>query len=189
MDTTPDRPRASRRRPPSEARRFRGSRSALSLCLGTALLALVAAGCGGASSPSRQDAPLDRPAPTRLPTPEEPAAARGAALYAEHCASCHGVNGEGEPDWKVARPDGSLPAPPHDSSGHTWHHPDAELLRILAEGGTVYFPESTMPGFAEILSKEEREDVLAFLKTLWGPEERAEQQRRTERWEAMQEGG
>lgn len=189
MDKTSGQSRASRPRPPSEPQRCPSSRAALSLLLGAALLALVAAGCGGASDTARPDASPSRPAPTRLPTPEEPAAARGAALYVLHCASCHGVNGEGEPDWKVTRPDGSLPAPPHDSSGHTWHHPDAELLRILAEGGTVYFPESTMPGFAEILSPEQRADVLAFLKTLWGPEERAEQQRRTESWEAMQEGG
>ena len=31
-------------------------------------------------------------------------------------------------------PDGRLPAPPHDESGHTWHHPDAQLFAITKYG-------------------------------------------------------
>ena len=50
--------------------------------------------------------------------------ASGAAVYVKHCASCHGANREGQPNWRERRPDGRLPAPPHDASGHTWHHAD-----------------------------------------------------------------
>jgi len=42
--------------------------------------------------------------------------------YQELCASCHGVNLEGQPNWREYKADGSLPAPPHDEAGHTWHH-------------------------------------------------------------------
>lgn len=96
---------------------------------------------------------------------------RGAALYAAHCASCHGANLEGQPNWKIALPDGSLPAPPHDIDGHTWHHGDAELLRIIAQGGTIYMPDSKMPGFAGTLSDDEMRAILAFIKTHWGVKE------------------
>ena len=45
--------------------------------------------------------------------------ARGKAVYAERCASCHGARLEGQPDWQSRKPDGRMPAPPHDASGHT----------------------------------------------------------------------
>ena len=106
------------------------------------------------------------PTPTMLPTPSDPTAARGAALYQRECAACHGINGEGQKDWKIARPDGSFPAPPHDSSGHTWHHPDSELLEIMREGGIIYMSDSQMPGFGDSMSEEELHDILVFLKTL-----------------------
>ena len=41
--------------------------------------------------------------------------------YQEYCASCHGVNLEGQANWRSRNQDGTLPAPPHDETGHTWH--------------------------------------------------------------------
>ena len=108
----------------------------------------------------------------------------GREVYMVHCASCHGSRGEGQPDWKIANEDGSLPAPPHDSTGHTWHHTDAELLRIITEGGVIYMPESNMPGYADILEDEEVHAVLGYIKTLWGPREAAFQNDVTRDWEA-----
>ena len=63
-----------------------------------------------------------------------PNLARGEAVYAEACASCHGANLEGQPNWRSPGPDGRLPAPPHDETGHTWHNPDRLLLQITALG-------------------------------------------------------
>ena len=51
----------------------------------------------------------------------------GQTLYVEECASCHGANLEGQPNWRTPDANGVLPAPPHDASGHTWHH-DNQLL-------------------------------------------------------------
>ena len=98
-------------------------------------------------------------------------AAQGQELYSRYCAECHGVNGEGQPDWKIPNEDGSLKPPPHDVSGHTWHHDDDLLLEIVLKGSD--FPQSQMPAFGEQLSEEEAQAILEYLKSWWGPEERA----------------
>jgi cytochrome c len=57
--------------------------------------------------------------------------ASGRSIYDRHCASCHGGNLEGQPEWRSRLPNGRLPAPPHDDSGHTWHlEGEAEAERI-----------------------------------------------------------
>jgi len=100
--------------------------------------------------------------------------ARGETVYMQHCARCHGVNLEGQPDWRRRKADGKLPAPPHDASGHTWHHPDQMLFEITRNGlvppnapqGYV----SDMPAFAGTLSDAEIWAVLAYIKSRWTPE-------------------
>ncbi len=99
--------------------------------------------------------------------------ARGRAAYAEQCAACHGARLEGQPDWRSRKPDGRLPAPPHDASGHTWHHPDADLFKITKQGIAAFAPsgyESDMPAFGDVLSDAEIWAILAFIKSSW-PEE------------------
>jgi mono/diheme cytochrome c family protein len=104
--------------------------------------------------------------------------ARGETLYAERCASCHGAKLEGQPNWQIPLPSGKLPAPPHDASGHTWHHPDGVLFRITREGTAAVVGggyESDMPGFGGILGDEDIRAILAFIKTKWPERERAYQ--------------
>ncbi len=105
-----------------------------------------------------------------VPTLNPEQVAEGQQLYAAYCSSCHGASLEGQPNWKQPLPDGKLLPPPHDSSGHTWHHPDDLLLQIIANGGDPSI--STMPAFGEALSEKEMRAVLAFIKASWGPEER-----------------
>ncbi|WP_319633588.1 c-type cytochrome [Pelagibius marinus] len=102
--------------------------------------------------------------------------ALGAQVYAANCASCHGAELEGQPDWRQRRADGRLPAPPHDVNGHTWHHPEAQLFALtkygpaaLAGGGY----ESDMPGYEGTLSDEEIWAVLSYIKSRWPREVRA----------------
>jgi mono/diheme cytochrome c family protein len=121
-----------------------------------------------------------------LATADPAALAVGQAAYRRECASCHGARGEGQPAWQIPLAGGSLPAPPHDSSGHTWHHPDGLLLDIIAYGGAIYSPTSAMPAFAGKLSPAEMRAVLAYIKTFWGERERAAQQEQTLQWELMQ---
>lgn len=111
-----------------------------------------------------------KPAPLYL---QSHVVAQGQGLYAEYCASCHGANLEGEPDWRDRDADGFLPAPPHDATGHTWHHPDAQLLTITLLGTSAVvgngYP-SRMPGFGEDLTKEQILSILAYIKSTWPPE-------------------
>lgn len=96
----------------------------------------------------------------------------GKKVYSQHCAVCHGANLEGQPNWKQPGPDGRMPAPPHDESGHTWHHPDSYLIHVVKEGLTpgVDKPidyQSNMPAFGQILSNSEVIAVLTFIKSTW----------------------
>ena len=104
--------------------------------------------------------------------------ARGQAVYAAQCARCHGVNLEGQPSWRVQLPNGRLPAPPHDASGHTWHHRDADLFGITKQGIGPYAPagyQSDMPVFGGVLSDADIAAVLAFIKSRWPADIRARQ--------------
>src|SRR5690606_16443464 len=58
----------------------------------------------------------------------------GKTVYTNHCAACHGVNLEGQANWRERMANGRLPAPPHDKTGHTWHHPDAMLIDMIKNG-------------------------------------------------------
>ena len=105
----------------------------------------------------------------------------GQRIYLDHCASCHGVNLEGQPNWKERLPSGRLPAPPHDASGHTWHHSDQQLFRIVKEGPGSIMPgyQTDMPGFASVLSDEEIAAVLDYIKGTWPERERSVQSSRS----------
>jgi mono/diheme cytochrome c family protein len=90
----------------------------------------------------------------------------GRKVYSDNCASCHGANLQGQPDWKRRLDNGRMRAPPHDESGHTWHHSDRALLTITKGGLAAVAPnyESDMPAFESKLSDEEIAAVLAYIK-------------------------
>lgn len=105
-----------------------------------------------------------------LPYADTARVASGAALYETHCAACHGASLEGEPNWREPDDDGLLPAPPHDITGHTWHHPDQVLFMITKYGtervvGGGY--QSRMMGFGDVMSDQDILDVLAYIKSTW----------------------
>jgi mono/diheme cytochrome c family protein len=145
-----------------------------------AFLALIVAGCSEAPAPG--DDPRADPRHTAK-------VALGAKLYAQHCAACHGPKLEGQPNWRRPMPNGRMPAPPHDESGHTWHHPDRLLFAITKDGLVPpHAPkgyESDMPAFTGKLSDEEIWAVLAHIKSHWTSAEvlamRAEMTRNVEK--------
>jgi mono/diheme cytochrome c family protein len=106
--------------------------------------------------------------------------ALGARLYADNCAACHGADLAGQPNWRQRGANGRLPAPPHDESGHTWHHPGEQLFALtkygpaaLAGGGY----QSDMPGYEGKLSDAEIWAVLSYLKSRWPAEIQARHDR------------
>lgn len=102
---------------------------------------------------------------------------RGERVYQTHCAACHGARLEGQPNWRERGPDGRLPAPPHDASGHTWHHPDEMLFRLtkygLAKVANMKDYASAMPVYEGVLSDEEIVAVLSWIKAQWPADVRA----------------
>lgn len=103
--------------------------------------------------------------------PAPPDLKLGASVYAQHCAACHGAKLEGQPNWQQRLPNGRMPAPPHDESGHTWHHPPQVLFGITKFGLVPPFAppgyESDMPAFAGKLSDDEIRAVLAYIESHW----------------------
>ena len=98
---------------------------------------------------------------------------RGEELFAANCATCHGAGGEGQPNWHITKDDGTLPPPPLNGDGHTWHHGDGLLYRIVKNGGQEFEDprfssfKSAMPAFGERLSHDEIVAVLTYVKSLW----------------------
>jgi len=106
--------------------------------------------------------------------------ALGQGVYGAQCARCHGSDLEGQPNWQDRLANGRLPAPPHDASGHTWHHPDAQLFDITKHGLAPYAPagyQSDMPAFDGTLSDEQIAAVLAYIKSRWPADIRGRQAR------------
>jgi len=105
------------------------------------------------------------PSPATRPPVDAVAARseRGAALYRDHCADCHGDRGQGVPDAYPAL----------DGSRTVTMASTTNLVRIVLEGG---FPPSTagnprpfgMPPFATVLSDADLAELLSHLRGAWG---------------------
>jgi mono/diheme cytochrome c family protein len=68
-----------------------------------------------------------------------------------------------------------MPAPPHDDTGHTWHHSDRQLFTITKRGVSAIVPgyDSNMPAFEGVLTDAEIVAVLAYIKSTWPERERS----------------
>ena len=104
------------------------------------------------------------PAAPRQPrAPDERTLARGAALYADHCAQCHGDNGEGAPPAYPA-----LVGNPSMSAAIA-----ANGIKVVLNGG--YAPATTanprpygMAPYYAKLSDQEVAAVLTYARASWG---------------------
>ncbi|AAV97493.1 cytochrome c family protein (plasmid) [Ruegeria pomeroyi DSS-3] len=129
--------------------------------------------------------PVSAGASTSVSVVSDATLAQGETLYQENCASCHGRSLEGQPNWREPDADGRLPAPPHDESGHTWHHPDSMLFDYTKFGGQATLAalgvelESGMPAFGEQLSDDQIRSILDYIKSTWPARVRAAQAERT----------
>lgn len=133
------------------------------------MLALVATACSAGDDSTPAVGLIDA----------ESVIAEGALLYAGYCASCHGADLEGAPNWMTPNSDGSYNPPPQNVSGHTWHHGDLSLVQLISQGSS--FPQSRMPAFGDALTDDQIKAILEFLKANWGERERAFQAETTQR--------
>ena len=107
----------------------------------------------------------------------DPAIALGANVYEANCASCHGADLEGQANWRSPGEDGRLLAPPHDETGHTWHHDSDTLFQLTKYGVSALINDpdyaSNMPIYDGVLSDEEIIAVISYIKSTWPEEIRA----------------
>jgi len=150
--------------PRTMRQRLIGSPATLLLLVFTAI-----AGCDSRSTPKVELLP-DDPKVVDL----------GQKLYQQRCATCHGALLEGQRRWRERDSTGRFPAPPHDASGHTWHHPDDLLFRItkygVAKASNLKDYDSAMPAFDGVLTDAEIVAVLSWIKAQWPPEIRKHQE-------------
>ena len=84
---------------------------------------------------------------------------RGRAMYEGHCASCHGMNGDGNGPEAVAL----NPSPTNFQSAAVMGNlTDSDLQREILQGK----PNTAMKGYGTILSPEDLEDVIAYIRSL-----------------------
>jgi mono/diheme cytochrome c family protein len=164
----------------------------------TLLLILMTAACASAAEPGptpNQSAAHGDMRPTTDPGSTIKGAAfnamqiaQGQVYYQQSCAACHGLNGEGQFPDAPFEPDatGRIGAPPHNGTGHTWHHSDEVLLRYITDGGFAD-PENfyTMPRFDSTYNRVQAAVIIAYIKTLWTAEQRIDQYQLTAEEEAL----
>jgi hypothetical protein len=80
---------------------------------------------------------------------------------------------------KTAIPNGRLPAPPHDATGHTWHHSDRQLFAMTKNGTAGMMPgyQTDMPAYKDVLSDVDIWAVLSYIESTWPADIRERQQR------------
>jgi mono/diheme cytochrome c family protein len=142
-----------------------------------ALLAVAAGACAAPADdtlvvPTLVPQPGSEVAVPPLPALNPDLIALGADLYSANCAVCHAPDLRGDPDWTRPADDGGFRPPPHDSTGHTWHHDDDLLIQIVLTGYGFEEPQSRMPTFGDKLSRDEVVAILEYIKSYWGKEER-----------------
>lgn len=80
---------------------------------------------------------------------------RGAQVYADNCAGCHGDEGRG--DGPLAK---NTPVAPADlTAEHIFEHADGDLFWWISQGISV----AGMPGFADALDERQRWNVINFI--------------------------
>jgi mono/diheme cytochrome c family protein len=123
-------------------------------------------------------APATPALPELAPVPSIAALNRGARLFQEHCAQCHGPEAQGHPDWQTP---GVVAAPPLNGTGNDWKRTRAQLTAVIANG-SKRDGEWVMPGWKGRLSDAEIGDLITWFQALWPPEVYS-------RWQRANAGG
>lgn len=92
----------------------------------------------------------------------------GRKLFVQNCASCHGSQAEGAPQWSTPGADGKYPPPPLNGTAHTWHHPTAALKQTIRDG-TIKIG-GKMPPWGGKVSDKDMGAIIAWFQSLWPDE-------------------
>ncbi|MDO9067401.1 MAG: cytochrome c [Deltaproteobacteria bacterium] len=108
----------------------------------------------------------EAPTPHFKPSGKPVSAARGAQVYEDHCALCHGLGGKGDGPRSAFFQAGQQYIADLSNADFVKGRDD-QLLHSIREG-LQRFPEPSyvMPQFKYILSEEEIHSALAYIKTL-----------------------
>jgi mono/diheme cytochrome c family protein len=101
------------------------------------------------------------------PQRADPAIVAGRALYATHCAACHGAEGRGDGPSAA----GLATKPANLTEGRLLNHvPDEFLHSVVRGGGAAEGLAPTMPAFGAYLGDAQIRQVVAYVRTLARPE-------------------
>lgn len=113
----------------------------------------------------------ERPAPGAALPPagrfDPVSIARGADLYAEHCAQCHGPQAQGHPDWQTPSDGSFSAAPPLNGSGNDWKRGRRELVAVIQNGIVRKDGALVMPAWKQRLSERDIDDIIAWFQSQW----------------------
>ena len=90
---------------------------------------------------------------------------KGERLFSENCQQCHGVRGVGErPGDPYAKDEYGFVAPALNDDAHGWHHPDRQLIEMILNGSSR---NERMIAWNEALSRDDAENLVTYIKSLW----------------------
>lgn len=126
---------------------FPSSRLSIATVCAFGLLTFVT--CSAADNSAFHGAPANASSVTNPYTGQASAVDAGSALYATHCASCHGVSGQGS---------GNIPSLSH---GDAQHATEGALFWFITKGDVA----NGMPSWAA-LPEQQRWQIVSYLKAL-----------------------
>jgi len=130
----------------------------------------------------------DKKKPVTVERPETPAKtsdarfnvaniARGALVYQENCAQCHGPEAQGHPDWRHAKQQGYAAAPPLDGTGPVAKMKKSEIIAVI-KNGVKYNGQPVMPSWQGRVNDQDIDDVITWFQALWPSDVYANWQKR-----------
>lgn len=92
--------------------------------------------------------------------------ARGARLYQENCAQCHGPQAQGHPDWQRARQAGFAAAPPLNGTGTDIKLTQSAMVSVIRKGAR-HKGVMVMPAWRGRVSDDQILDIISWYQALW----------------------
>lgn len=85
---------------------------------------------------------------------------RGEGLFVKHCAGCHGPKGRGAAKTFMPHVDTLT------KRGYIDLLPDEYIVAVISDGGPVVGKSGYMPAWSSVLSDQDIEDIVMFIRSL-----------------------